>query len=102
MLTTKSKISCVGCLIATLVLMSLAGDLFGQQGPDDKPINALATKQQMILDRIARLEEHMFRLREKLAEVEPENAEKLGEALSRTGELEVKERIERLVAARHH
>ncbi len=66
---------------------------------DDRPVNALAVKQQMILDRLARLEDRMFRLREKLAEAEPENAAKLQAALKRAGRLDVKTRIENLTEA---
>ena len=58
----------------------------------DAPVNALATKQQMIEERIARLEDRMFRLREKLAETEPQNAEKLAMALEQAGRLNIKGR----------
>jgi uncharacterized phage infection (PIP) family protein YhgE len=62
-------------------------------------VEALSIKQQMVRDRIARLEDHMFRLREKLAETEPENARRLGAALEQVGALDVSTRMARLAEA---
>jgi len=53
----------------------------------------------MIRDRLARLEDRMFRLREKLSTAEPENAKRLEAALEQSGTLSVQARAERLVAA---
>ena len=41
---------------------------------NDQPINPLVAKQEMIRDRLVRLEDRMFRLREKLLDDEPDNA----------------------------
>lgn len=67
------------------------------QEDDPRPVNPLATKQQMIEDRLSRLEDRMFRLREKLAETEPQNAELLAAALEQAGALDVKGRTAAIV-----
>ena len=70
----------------------------GAQDAAPEPASApLARKQEMIRDRFSRLEERMFRLREKLLELEPENAARLGRALERGGELTLQERLDRIV-----
>ncbi len=73
----------------------------GQQNADNEsaqqPVNTFVAKQEMIRDRLARLEDRMFRLHEKLAETEPENASKLEAALRRSGELGVNERVDELL-----
>lgn len=61
--------------------------------------SALSAKQEMIRDRLARLEDRMFRLRESLSETEPENARKLGDALRRASELDLESRLAAIVAA---
>ena len=54
-------------LTAVLWLIAAAGSpAVGQSTSGNEPVNALAVKQQMILDRLTRLEDQMFRLREKL------------------------------------
>ncbi len=47
---------------------------------------ALSAKQEMIRDRIRRLEDRMFRLREKLATTEPDSAAKLARAIEGMGQ----------------
>lgn len=91
-----------GLVFAILIVAGAGGPagLVRAQADADAPaINALATKQQMIRDRLARLEDRMFRLREKLQATEPENAQRLEEALKRSGNLELKARIDQLVEA---
>ena len=61
---------------------------------DDTPINPLVAKQEMIRDRLVRLEDRMFRLREKLLDDEPDNAARLADALERSGELGVQDRVD--------
>ncbi|MHC4067671.1 MAG: hypothetical protein ACYSUI_24650, partial [Planctomycetota bacterium] len=86
-------------LIALLLCCAAAGGQTGQErtggsGPEVKP---LAAKQEMLRDRLRRLEDRMFRLREKLAEGEPDSAAKLAKALERLGEAEVDAKVERLM-----
>lgn len=61
---------------------------------NDTPINPLVAKQEMIRDRLVRLEDRMFRLREKLLDDEPDNAARLADALERSGELGVQDRVD--------
>lgn len=61
---------------------------------NDAPINPLVAKQEMIRDRLVRLEDRMFRLREKLLDDEPDNAARLADALQRSGELGVQDRVD--------
>lgn len=84
------------CWIAVLVCApaALAQQDAPQSAQTTKPLPA---KQQMIQDRIRRLEDRMFRLYEKLAETEPENAAKLSAALERIGQADIDDRVERLV-----
>lgn len=62
---------------------------------DDTP---LPQRQQAIRDRIQRLESRMLQLSQLLVESEPDKAERLRDALERTGERQVNRRIEQLVA----
>ncbi|MGE0481140.1 MAG: hypothetical protein AB7Q17_11775 [Phycisphaerae bacterium] len=66
--------------------------------PTPKPPASLAAKQQTIRERIQRLESRMLQLSALLAESEPEQAERLRDALDRTGERRVKHRVEQLIA----
>ncbi len=90
--------------LATLVIaMSVVTTMVHGQDPSVAPtqdgnVNPLAAKQQIIRDRIARLEDRMFRLREKLQEEEPENAERLDHALQRSGELGINDDVARIIA----
>ena len=60
-------------------------------------VKPLAAKQEMLRDRVRRLEDRMFRLRQKLAESEPPSAAKLAKALERMGEAEIDAKVERLI-----
>lgn len=85
-----------------VVLAALLAAATPARAQGDKPAgpaDALATKQQMIRDRLARLEDRMFRLREKLNTAEPENARRLEAALEQAGALDVKARVDRLIVA---
>lgn len=64
-------------------------------------VNPLAQKEKMIRDRFERLEDRIFRLRDQLSEVEPENAAKLTRALQRAGELGLADKLEAIVEMLH-
>ncbi|MCH7807917.1 MAG: hypothetical protein IIB60_01725 [Planctomycetes bacterium] len=57
----------------------------------------LATKEQMVRDRYRRFEDRVFRLREQLSEVEPQNARRLERVLERAGGLELADRLEKIM-----
>jgi len=57
----------------------------------------LSRKQKMIQDRFERFQDQLFRLREELSEVEPENAARLGRALERSGEFGLQDKLAELV-----
>ncbi len=85
-------------MLQVVTLALCAAPFAAAQGKGaDRPVNALATKQQMIEDRLARLEDRMFRLREKLAETEPESARKLEAGLKEMGKLDLDARMQKLV-----
>jgi len=72
----------------------------GQQPPTTAPSSAespLHVRQQSIQDRWQRLESRMLRLSRQLAETEPEQVERLHEALDRAGEKGVRRRVEELI-----
>ncbi|HUU82483.1 MAG TPA: DUF4175 family protein [Phycisphaerae bacterium] len=81
-------------------LLACAASAFAQQdAPQPTEITKpLPAKQQMIQDRIRRLQDRMFRLYEKLAETEPDNAAKLSAALERIGRSDIDDKVEELVA----
>ncbi len=89
--------------VATLVLSGLfAVPLFqapSARAQDDRVDEAtpLSRKEKMIQDRFERFQDQLFRLREELSEVEPENAARLGRALERSGEFGLQEKLEELV-----
>jgi len=70
-------------LICTTVSICLYSRAVGQSVTKDP----LATKQQIVRDRMTQLEDRMFRLTEQLAEAEPEQAARLQQALQRAREL---------------
>lgn len=93
---------CARCLLGALgAWVSLALPVIGQTSrpasvpADDAP---LPQRQQAIRDRIQRLESRMLQLSQLLVESEPDKAERLRDALDRTGERQVNRRIEALVA----
>jgi len=58
----------------------------------------LATKQQIVRDRVTQLEDRLFRLTERLAESEPEQAKKLEQALRQTKELLIHKNMNEIIA----
>ena len=65
--------------------------------PEDNP-DPLAAKETMIRDRFQRFEDRVFRLRELLSEVEPENASRLARVLDSAGEYELSDRLDHIRA----
>lgn len=93
--------------VGRLVTLSMLGGLFvvltagapfavSQEGSADEA-TPLSRKQQMIQDRFERFRDQLFRLREELSEVEPENAARLGRALEQAGEYGLHDRLVELV-----
>jgi uncharacterized protein (UPF0147 family) len=67
------------------------------QGAQHEKIHPLASKEEMIRDRFERFEDRVYRLRDRLVEVEPDNASRLGRVLQRAGELGLSDRLDTLV-----
>ncbi len=63
----------------------------------DSAAHPLASKEEMIRDRYQRFQDRVFRLREQLSEAEPENAARLGRALTRAGELGLSDRLDEII-----
>ena len=85
---------------ACVALLWLLPPALAQQPGADAPdgrINPLATKQEMIRDRLRRLEDRMFRLQQSLAESEPQNAARLARALERIGAAGVDQEVDDLI-----
>jgi len=68
-----------------------------EEGETAETIDPLASKEEMIRDRFQRFEDRVYRLRDQLKEVEPENAARLGRALQRGGELGLADRLDQMV-----
>ncbi|MFQ5489764.1 MAG: DUF4175 family protein [Phycisphaerae bacterium] len=88
------------CLMWIGVTLLSMGRAAGQETPADptpQPVHALSAKQEMVRDRIARLKDRMFRLREKLAESEPQSAMKLAAALEQMGSAGLEESAEQVM-----
>ncbi len=67
------------------------------QSADESAQTPLATKQQIIHDRVLRLEDQMYRLIEKLRTEEPKPARRLEKALARMGELGVRQQLKQII-----
>ena len=70
-----------------LICMTAFFCAIGQAVAQSSAKDPLATRQQIVRDRMAQLEDRMFRLTEQLAESEPEQAARLQQALQRAREL---------------
>lgn len=67
------------------------------EGETAATVNPLASKEEMIRDRFQRFEDRVYRLRDQLKDVEPDNAARLGRALQRGGELGLADRLDEMV-----
>jgi len=85
--------------VCMAVQMLAVGTVVGQHEGDaaDGPVNPLVAKQEMLRDRLRRLEDRMFRLGEKLADSEPASAAKLARALEGIGRAEIDGKVEQLI-----
>lgn len=88
-----------GALIG--VLTTTAGGLAAEGSAPGTPESSqqpLATKQQIVRDRMAQLEDRMYRLSEQLAAAEPQQAERLSKALQRARQLLISRHMEETIA----
>lgn len=91
-------------LICSMILCANGFQILIAQQPDSSSsdeINALKQKEKMIRDRFQRFEDRIFRLRDQLLELEPENAEKLTRALQRSGELGLMDKLSAIIEQLH-
>ncbi len=84
-------------LISNSAILAQSETTPGVDTPAPSAVSPLATKEQMIRDRFSRFQDRVFRLREDLTEGEPENAQRLARAISRASELQLSEKLDRLV-----
>ncbi|MBI1825051.1 MAG: hypothetical protein HY287_11485 [Planctomycetes bacterium] len=88
------------CALALIVTNPLrADDEHSSGGNSDSTLHPLSSKEEMIRDRFQRFQDRVFRLREQIAEKEPQNAARLGRALSQAGELELTAKLDALIKA---
>lgn len=66
--------------------------------PDVTDKSPLAAKQEIVRDRVSQLEDRMFRLAENLAKTDPDQAERLRSALSKSREMLVRKNMDELIA----
>jgi hypothetical protein len=87
-------------LLATLYTAPLAFAADTNPAPPDSPQvkDPLAGKQQIVRDRMTQLEDRMFRLSEKLAKTEPEQAQRLQASLRQARELLIRRNMEETAA----
>ena len=96
-----------GTALRRLMLLGMAAcaaflrpDRASGQDPDGSPpgdVHPLSLKEEMIRDRFERFKDRLYRLREELEAVEPENARRLERALQRAGELGLSDQLEQLI-----
>lgn len=87
-------------LICSLILCANGFQILVAQPSDPSSsdeVNALEQKEKMIRDRFGRFEDRIFRLRDQLLELEPENAEKLTRTLQRSGELGLMDKLNGII-----
>ncbi len=82
-------------LLMPWLTLPTAGAQDGRNGIEDRS-DPLALKERMIRERFTRFEDRIFRLREQLAEVEPDNAARLARVLERAGVMELSDRLDRI------
>lgn len=78
-----------------IALFTSSGNSMALANPAE--VSPLASKEEMIRDRFQRFQDRVFRLREQLSQAEPENAARLGRALSRSGELALSEKLDEII-----
>lgn len=108
MLREKTRVRCVPVFLATWWMVipvmgqaspdAAAPPAAGQPADTARGRDPLAIKQQIVRDRMTQLEDRMFRLTEKLAQTEPEQARKLEAAMKRAQEMLVRRNMEDAIA----
>jgi hypothetical protein len=89
-----------GLMLSLLAGLSVVGAASAQTatGNTDTPqAHPLASKEEMIRDRFQRLEDHIYRLRERIGETEPDTAQRLDRVLERAGELGLSEQLDEII-----
>lgn len=92
--------ACVSLLLSVMLIGPVPQGLADEaaaSSPDGTSPDPLATKEQIVRDRMTQLEDRMFRLTEKLADAEPEQAERLENALRRARELLVRRNMDETI-----
>ena len=84
-------------ILTILIRPGLAQPIAEPVEAQPRNMHPLALKEEMIRDRFQRFEDRVFRLREQLADREPENAARLGRVLQRAGELGLADQLDQLV-----
>ncbi len=85
-------------VIVSLLLCGVSLRTVAAQSTDTPAQTPLASKQQIIQDRVLRLEDQMYRLIDQLKQQEPEQARRLEKALARMGELGIRQRFEQIIS----
>jgi hypothetical protein len=85
------------CAVVFLASLNLGPAAIATPDTGANPIHPLASKEEMIRDRFQRFQDRVFRLREQLSQTEPENAARLGKALSESGELALADKLDQLI-----
>lgn len=95
------RIGCaaLACVVFALAVNTLRAD---ETRPGDEPPRAGATgtlseRQELIRDRVSRLEDRMFQLAQALRKMEPDKAERLLEGLGRLRDQQLREKISEIV-----
>jgi hypothetical protein len=98
MISSRLHFSVAFAFLVCLVLSARPAALMAQEaGHESDEINPLVVKQKMIRDRFERFQDRIYRLREQLAETEPENAARLQRALERAGELGLADQLDEVM-----
>ena len=84
-------------ILTILIRPGLAQPIAEPVEAQPRNMHPLALKEEMIRDRFQRFEHRVLRLREQLADREPENAARLGRVLQRAGELGLADQLDQLV-----
>lgn len=91
---------CSRTKFALIVSLFLGAGVAAGPNPDsreDAAVSPLARKEQMIRDRFERFKDRVFRLREQLAQSEPQNAQRLAKVLDQAGERGLSARLDELI-----
>lgn len=85
-------------VIISVLLCGASHRTTAAQAADPPSQAPLASKQQIIQDRVLRLEDQMYRLIDQLKQQEPEQARRLEKALAQMGELGIRQQFEQIIS----